>query len=91
MLRQLILKNYRFVHQLIKKILIGLLAAYRYLISPWLGNRCRFYPSCSAYAQEAIQELGIFKGIILTTWRLLRCHPFHPGGYDPVIHKRIPS
>lgn len=76
---------------MIAKILLGLLAGYRYLISPWLGNRCRFYPSCSAYAQEAILKLGVIKGLLHIIWRLLRCHPWHSGGYDPVIHKKVSS
>ena len=90
MLRQLILKFYQRINYLISHILIGGLSAYRYLISPWLGNRCRFYPSCSVYAQQAIRDLGILKGLALSLWRLLRCHPGHPGGYDPV-HKRTLS
>jgi putative membrane protein insertion efficiency factor len=57
---------------------------YRYLVSPFLPMSCRFEPTCSAYAIEAIQTLGIFKGIIKTTFRLLRCHPWCVGGYDPV-------
>ena len=72
------------LRQLIFKVLLGLIAGYRYLISPWLGNRCRFYPSCSEYAEQAIVEHGVGKGLILSVWRLLRCHPWHPGGYDPV-------
>lgn len=64
--------------------LIHLLKGYRYGISPWLGRRCRFYPSCSEYALSAIQQRGAFKGLCLTLMRLLRCHPWHPGGYDPV-------
>jgi uncharacterized protein len=76
------------LRQLILKTLLGLLAAYRYLISPLLGPRCRFYPSCSAYAQQAIVERGLLKGLALTLWRLLRCHPWHPGGYDPVTHDK---
>lgn len=73
------------------QILLGLLAVYRYMISPWLGNRCRFYPSCSVYAQEAIVKLGVIKGALRTVWRLLRCHPWHPGGYDPVLNKKVSS
>ena len=57
---------------------------YRRWISPALPARCRFYPSCSAYALEAVRTHGAIKGLGLATWRLLRCHPFHPGGYDPV-------
>jgi putative membrane protein insertion efficiency factor len=60
------------------------IVAYRRWISPALPARCRFYPSCSAYALEALATHGALRGLRLTTWRLLRCHPFHPGGYDPV-------
>jgi uncharacterized protein len=66
-------------------LILWLLQAYRYLISPWLGNHCRFYPSCSVYAQDAVNHYGVIKGLRLTLWRLLRCHPFHPGGYDPAV------
>ncbi|NLU78049.1 membrane protein insertion efficiency factor YidD [Micromonospora sp. HNM0581] len=58
--------------------------AYRRWISPALPARCRFYPSCSAYALEAVVRHGGFRGAGLTVRRLSRCHPFHPGGYDPV-------
>ena len=61
--------------------------AYRRWISPALPARCRFYPSCSAYAMEALATHGAWRGLRLTLWRLLRCHPFHPGGYDPVPPK----
>ena len=62
--------------------------AYRRWISPALPARCRFYPSCSAYALEALATHGAAKGLALTLWRLLRCQPFHPGGYDPVPPKK---
>jgi uncharacterized protein len=68
-------------------IVVGLTAAiraYRYLISPMLGPTCRFYPSCSCYAEEALQQHGALRGSYLTVRRLLRCHPWHEGGYDPV-------
>ena len=58
--------------------------AYRRWISPGLPARCRFYPSCSAYALEAIEVHGALRGIWLAVLRIGRCHPFHPGGYDPV-------
>jgi len=58
--------------------------AYRRWISPALPARCRFHPSCSAYALEALATHGALRGAGLAIWRLLRCHPFHPGGYDPV-------
>lgn len=66
------------------RLLIGLIAAYRYLISPLLGSNCRFYPTCSEYAREAIETHGALRGTWMTLRRLGRCHPFHPGGYDPV-------
>jgi putative membrane protein insertion efficiency factor len=58
--------------------------AYRYVISPLLGPTCRFYPSCSCYAEEALQRHGAMRGSYLTVRRLLRCHPWHEGGFDPV-------
>ncbi|MCL2627059.1 MAG: membrane protein insertion efficiency factor YidD [Cystobacterineae bacterium] len=58
--------------------------AYRRLLSPWLRPRCRFYPSCSAYALQALEIHGPLYGALLTLRRLLRCHPFHPGGFDNV-------
>jgi putative membrane protein insertion efficiency factor len=64
------------------------IVAYRRWISPALPARCRFYPSCSAYALEAVATHGAIRGIGYATWRLLRCHPFHPGGYDPVPPRR---
>ena len=60
------------------------IVAYRRWVSPAMPARCRFYPSCSAYALEAVTTLGAWRGTGLAIWRLLRCHPFHPGGYDPV-------
>ncbi len=76
------------IHETPVKFLLLLLRVYRYLLSPWLGNRCRFYPSCSHYAETALQECGIAQGLWLTLRRLLRCHPLHPGGYDPVPYKK---
>ena len=73
-----------------KKILLMLIMGYRYAISPWLGNHCRFYPSCSQYALEAIDRHGAWHGLGLSVWRLLRCHPFHAGGYDPVPEGKKP-
>ncbi|MFH1017169.1 MAG: membrane protein insertion efficiency factor YidD [Pseudomonadota bacterium] len=61
-----------------------LFAAYRRLISPALGPRCRFYPSCSSYAEEALARFGYVRGAWKSVRRLLCCHPLHPGGYDPV-------
>lgn len=64
--------------------LLALLRIYRYAISPMLGQRCRYTPSCSEYAIESLQKHGPLKGIWLTARRVGRCHPWHPGGYDPV-------
>ena len=66
------------------RLLTAAVVAYRRYVSPALPARCRFYPSCSAYAQEALAKHGALRGTGLTVWRLSRCHPFHPGGYDPV-------
>ncbi len=69
---------------LIRHLLLGLIQVYRYTISPFLGQRCRFYPTCSAYAAEALTRYGVIKGSWLSLKRVLRCHPFHAGGHDPV-------
>ena len=66
------------------KILIAFIKVYQYTISPLLGPRCRYYPSCSNYAVEALREHGAVRGLGLASWRLLRCNPFSNGGYDPV-------
>jgi len=65
-------------------IAIRLIKLYRLLLSPWIGQQCRFYPTCSVYTQEAIETHGFFRGVALGVRRLSRCHPFHPGGPDPV-------
>ena len=65
-------------------VLISLVRIYRYGVSPLLGSNCRFYPSCSCYAQEALERHGAVRGAYLSARRILRCHPWHPGGYDPV-------
>lgn len=67
-----------------RRVLILLIGVYRYALSPFLGNNCRFYPSCSCYAQEAIASHGSVRGLWLTVRRLSRCHPWHEGGLDPV-------
>ena len=74
-----------------RPVLLALVRAYRRWLSPLLGQRCRFAPSCSAYAQEALTVHGAGRGSWLTVRRLARCHPFHPGGHDPVPPVRPPS
>jgi putative membrane protein insertion efficiency factor len=65
-------------------LLILPIRIYRYLISPLLGNNCRFHPSCSCYAETAVQRFGLLRGGWLALKRILRCHPWHEGGFDPV-------
>lgn len=67
-----------------KSVLILLIRVYRGAVAPFFGPCCRFYPSCSSYAEEAIRRKGVFAGTGATLKRLLKCHPFHPGGIDPV-------
>lgn len=73
---------------MIKSLLIFLIRIYKGMISPFLPPSCRFYPSCSDYAKGAIEAHGAANGAGMSVKRLLRCHPFHPGGYDPVPHRQ---
>lgn len=70
------------------KPLIFLIDIYRYLISPLLPKSCRFYPSCSSYARDALLKYGVVRGLFLSVKRVFKCHPFHPGGYDPLPHMK---
>ena len=63
--------------------LIGAVRIYQYTLSPLLGRHCRFEPSCSAYFIQSVQKHGAIRGTLRGIWRICRCHPFHPGGYDP--------
>ena len=75
------------------RVLMALITGYRRFVSPLLGPRCRFAPSCSAYALEAVREHGALRGTWLAARRIGRCHPFNPGGFDPVppaLHGRRP-
>ena len=72
------------VLSLVASLLVFGIRAYRRWISPLLGSHCRFHPSCSAYTEEAIVSHGLLRGVLLAVRRVLRCHPFHPGGVDPV-------
>ena len=69
---------------MIRRLLIGLVKGYRLFLSPWLGSACRFEPTCSLYALEALRQHGALTGSRLTMGRLLRCHPWCAGGHDPV-------
>ncbi len=66
------------------KLMVGLIKLYQWVLSPLLGQRCRFYPTCSQYAIEAIQKHGALRGAVYTIRRLSKCHPWHDGGHDPV-------
>ena len=72
------------ISRFLGRLLVALIRIYRLALSPFLGPCCRFHPSCSVYAEEAICRHGVLAGIHLGVRRLLRCHPFHRGGYDPV-------
>ncbi|ACN13782.1 conserved hypothetical protein [Desulforapulum autotrophicum HRM2] len=69
---------------MVKRSILLLIKVYQYFISPLTGPTCRFYPTCSQYAFEAVMIHGSLKGSCLAVRRILKCHPFHPGGYDPV-------
>jgi len=69
---------------MIKKSLVVLIRGYQKFISPFLGNNCRFSPTCSEYFILAVEKYGVFKGIYLGAKRIVKCHPFNPGGYDPL-------
>lgn len=73
----------KFLHHLPRLLLIGLVRGYQLVLSPWLPDSCRYTPSCSAYAIEALRRYGAVKGTILATWRILRCNPWGGFGYDP--------
>jgi uncharacterized protein len=68
----------------VKRVVLAALAAYRRWISPGLPRRCRYEPTCSAYAAQAVRRFGVARGLLLAAWRLLRCNPFSHGGFDPV-------
>ncbi|MCZ6797779.1 MAG: membrane protein insertion efficiency factor YidD [Gammaproteobacteria bacterium] len=72
-----------------RKLLIIPIRIYRYLLSPLMASSCRYTPSCSEYAIEAIQQHGVVKGLMLATKRISSCHPWHAGGYDPVPDARL--
>jgi len=74
----------RIFRDLIHKFLIGMIVGYQKYISPFKPRTCRFYPTCSEYALQALKKYGIVKGTGKALFRIIKCNPFHPGGYDPV-------
>lgn len=73
----------------LSRLVVVPLRIYQRLLSPLLGARCRYYPSCSEYAAQAIERFGILRGLVLAAWRLLRCNPWSRGGFDPVDAQRL--
>jgi putative membrane protein insertion efficiency factor len=73
----------------LRAVVIAPIRAYQRVVSPLLPPRCKYAPSCSHYAAQALQEYGILRGLILAGWRLLRCNPWSHGGYDPVHEQRL--
>ncbi len=73
----------------LRRLAIAPIKLYQALISPLVGRRCKYYPSCSEYAVQAITRFGILRGLVLAAWRLLRCNPFSHGGFDPIEDQRL--
>jgi uncharacterized protein len=77
------------MRQLAQLVTLQLLRAYKWIVSPMFAPACRYVPTCSEYAMEAVERYGAARGGMMALWRLLRCHPFARGGYDPVMNKRL--
>jgi putative membrane protein insertion efficiency factor len=73
----------------IRRLVVIPLRAYQRLLSPLFGSRCKYYPSCSEYAAQAVEGFGILRGLVLAGWRLLRCNPWSHGGFDPIEAQRL--
>jgi uncharacterized protein len=83
MAKNRLLTGLRFVLSVPARLLIGLARLYQWLVSPMLGRRCRFEPSCSVYFIESVRKYGAIRGTFRGIWRICRCNPWNPGGYDP--------
>jgi putative membrane protein insertion efficiency factor len=77
------------VRRIAREIVVAPIRLYQFVLSPLLGPRCRYAPSCSDYAIQAVRDYGILRGLVLAAWRLLRCNPLSPGGLDPVSAQRL--
>jgi uncharacterized protein len=75
--------------RVLRQLAILPIRVYQRLFSPLVGSRCKYYPSCSEYAAQAISRFGILRGLVLASWRLLRCNPWSHGGYDPVEDQQL--
>jgi hypothetical protein len=73
----------------LRTLTVAPIRIYQRVISPALGGRCKYYPSCSEYAAQAVHRFGILRGLVLAGWRLMRCNPWSHGGYDPVDDQRL--
>jgi len=73
----------------LRRLVVLPIRAYQLLLSPMIGERCKYYPSCSHYAAQAVNRYGILRGLVLAGWRLLRCNPWSRGGFDPVEEQRL--
>ena len=79
----------RFLRNPVKAVVIGLIRFYQVVISPGIPGHCKYYPSCSQYALDAVREYGAVRGFVLAAWRVLRCNPLSYGGYDPVSRQKL--
>jgi putative membrane protein insertion efficiency factor len=77
------------VKRFLSGVILAPIRAYQRFISPAMPRRCKYYPTCSAYAIDAVREFGVLRGLVLASWRLLRCNPFSHGGYDPVENQTL--
>jgi putative membrane protein insertion efficiency factor len=77
------------VKRFLTTALLAPIRAYQRFISPAMPRRCKYHPTCSAYAVDAVREFGVLRGLVLAVWRLLRCNPFSHGGYDPVENQTL--
>ena len=73
----------------VKALFLGIIRLYQVVLSPGIPSRCKYYPSCSQYALDAVREYGAFRGFVLGAWRVLRCNPLSYGGYDPVSGQKL--
>ena len=74
---------------MMRRLVLAPIVAYQRVLSPALPRRCKYEPTCSAYAVQAVREYGILRGLVLAVWRVLRCNPWSHGGYDPVSEQRV--
>jgi len=79
----------RYARNPVKALLLGMVRGYQTFVSPGMPRRCKYHPTCSQYAVDALTQYGVLRGVVLAGWRLLRCNPLSYGGYDPVERQRV--